>query len=458
MELIPPAVRTLLQRLEVNRAVGFLLLSRGWQYLSGFFTLFLLSSCLDNRTLGVYQLFISLVAMQMFVELGLPGIVALMTSHEWAQLKFDERGRIEGDTAALDRLAGLHRFISRWFVGCAAVFLGGLVVDGYFEIGAKKLKIDWLGPWLALVTVNAAALLYLPKLSILEGCNQVSTINFYRLLQAVTGTLVVWIWLAAGGGLWALVASSVVRWGWEFYLVQVRYRAAFESLNEHRITQPISWFAELWPLSWRIGIQTIGSYFGKAYFTRIVFNIRVLEAGAFGVTWGILGTMQDAALSWLNTRTPEYAMLASRGEHDQLRRRLVKTGLISLVVFLAGAGAFLLAVWGLRYAGVRQAESLLDLPSASLLIVGLALSLLSNVCQISVRLYKRDPFLIPNSVTSVLLAVLAVEGCRRWGSWGVGAAYIATAGGWSLPVSAFLAWRNQRRLAEPVPPVVGREE
>ncbi len=30
----------------------------------------------------------------------------------------------------------------------------------------------------------------------------------------------VWSVLLAGGGLWSLVASGFVRWGWEFYLVQ----------------------------------------------------------------------------------------------------------------------------------------------------------------------------------------------------------------------------------------------
>ena len=139
----------LLRRMEVNRGVAFLLLTRGWQFISGIVTVFLLTRFLDDATLGVYQLFISLVAMQMFVELGLPGIIVLMTSHEWSQLRFDGVGRIEGDEVALGRLSGLHRFVTRWFAVCAFIFLCGVSLDGYFEIGANKPQVDWLAPWLA---------------------------------------------------------------------------------------------------------------------------------------------------------------------------------------------------------------------------------------------------------------------------------------------------------------------
>ena len=443
LDFIPPALLKLLQRLEVNRAVAYLLLSRGWQFVSGVFTVILLTRCLNGSQRGVYQLFGSLVAMQMFVELGLPGIVVLMTSHEWSRLRLNAVGRVEGDLVALGRLSSLHRFVSRWFAACAIVFLCGVSLDGYFEIGAEKPQVDWLSPWLALVAVNAAALFYVPKLSILEGCQQVGTINFYRLLQAVTGTLVVWASLLAGGGLWALVASSLVRWAWEFYLVQVRYRETFASLREHHEPVPTAWFREIRPLFWRMAIQTIGSYFSSYYFTRVVFNFQgVVEAGRFGMTWTILMTLFAASQSWVLTRSPEFGAMAARGEHAQLRRRLIKTGLISLTVFLLGAGAFSAVVYALRQVGVKQAESFLTLPETGLLIAGLALVLVAGLFQTSVRLYKRDPFLIPNSIASLAIAVLAWEAGRRFGVMGMASAYVLVVGCWSLPVSGYLAWRH----------------
>ena len=447
LNFIPPALLKLLQRLEVNRAVAFLLLARGWQFASGIFTVILLTHCLNASERGIYQIFGSLIAMQMFVELGLPGIIVLMTSHEWSRLRIDAVGRVEGDVVALGRLSSLHRFVSRWYAACAIVFLCGVSLDGYLAIGAEKPQVDWLSPWLALVAVNAAALIYVPKLSILEGCQQVGTINFYRLLQAVTGTLVVWAALLAGTGLWALVASSVARWAWECYIVQVRFRETFASLREHHEPLPTAWFREIRPLFWRMAIQTIGSYFSSYYFTRVVFNFQgEVEAGRFGMTWTILMTIQSASLSWVNTRSPEFGAMAARGEHALLRRRLMKTGLISLAVYLIGAGAFSVVVFAIRQEGVKQADSFLALREAGLLTAGLGMVLVATLFQASVRLSKTDPFLILNTVVSLLIAVLGWEAGRRFGVHGMAWAYVIVVGSVCLPVSGLLAWRHWLRV------------
>ena len=447
MDFIPPAVRHLLLRLEINRAVAYLLLSRGWQFLSGIVTVVLLTQCLDDRTIGVYQLFVSLLGMQMFVELGLPWIIILMTSHEWSGLRLDAVGRVEGERVSFGRLSSLHRFVSRWFVGCTFLFLCVVSIDGFFEVGAEKPKVDWLSPWFALVAVHSIGLIYVPKLSILEGCQQVGTINFYRLLQAVTGTLVAWTALLAGAGLWFLVVSSAVRWMWDCYLVEVRYRPLFASLREHHETVPTAWFRELWPLSWRLAIQTIGSYFSTYYFTRVVFNqLGVVEAGRFGMTWTILMTLQTASLAWVHTRSPEFVAMASRGEHRQLRRRLIKTGGISLSVFLAGAGVFVVALYALRQAGFRHADRFLAIDETALLVTGLTLLLLTNVLHISIRVYKKDPFLIPHTISSLAVALLAWEAGQRFGVLGIGWAYVLVAGGFTFPVSLALAWKHQQRL------------
>ncbi len=445
---LPSPLRSLLQRLEVNRAVGYLLLSRGWQFVSGIFTAVLITSCLSETTNGNYQLFNNLLGMQLFVELGVPVIVMLVTSHEWSQLRFDEQGRIEGDPEALDRLAGLNRFITRWFWGCAAVFLIGMSIYGYFIISERGQRLDLLAPWQALIIVNSAAILLMPKVSILEGCNQAGTINAIRLPQSITGTIVVWYCLLMDCGLWTLVASTFVRWAWEYQLVHVRYREAFRSLEVHPVTQPISWFQEMWPLSWRTAIQTMGSYFSSFYFVPVVDHFQgKIEGGRFGMTWQILPTMQSAALSWINTRMPEFGAMAARGEHPQLRRRMVKTGLISLGVFLSGAAVFCFVLWGLQQAEIRQVKRFLDLKQTGLLVAGLAFIPISNVLQISVRIYKKDPFLFPNTITSFLIATLSWYSCQRWGTIGVAAAYCAITGGWQLPMSAFLAWQHQRSLA-----------
>lgn len=436
----------MIARLEINRAVGLILLSRLWQFVSGFFSVLFLSSCLDENTQGLYQVFISLVAMQSFVSLGLPGIASLLTSHEWSRLEFGSGWRIIGDPSSRERLSGLDQWMSRWFLTGAGIFLVFVTMKGWNDIGAGDAPSGWQPAWVCYVLLNALSLPFLPKLSILEGCHQVATINMFRLYQAVTGTIVVWSVLLAGGGLWALVASTGIRWGWEFYLVQVRYRGAFESLRMTNTTAQTTIGHEVWPLAWRVAIQTVGAYFSSYYFTLVVHKTQgSIEAGRFGMTWGILMTMQSAAQSWVDTRLPEYGVLASRGEHRKLRAMLCRTGVISVVVFLGGAGGFVSLIGGLQLADMKIANRFLDLPTTGVMIAGLSLLLISSILQCSVRLYKRDPFLISNVIVSCLIGFLSWQAGHTSGSFAVGLVYTGTIGLVSLPASLILAVHNHRQ-------------
>lgn len=439
-------LRSLLQRLEVNRAVGYLLLARGWQLASGIVSVLLLTSCLGTEQRDLYSLFVSLIGMQMFVELGLPTIIVLLTSHEWSQLSLDETGRVQGNPEALARVANLQRAMGRWFMVGAFVFAAGVLTRGYLKM-QDTTSVDWLAPWIALVLISAAAIPFVPKMALLEGGQQVATINRVRLSQSVAGSLAVWGVLLAGGGLWSLVASGIVRWSWEFYIVQVRYRAAFASLGNQVTTGTQILREEVWPLGWRIALQTIGSYFGGLYLTQVIDDLKTVGAtGQWGMTWQVVSGLQTAALAWVNTRSPEFGILAAQGQHIELRRRMWRTGGISLVVLASGVAAFLAGLWGLQWVSPRHANSFLSIPAAAVMSVGFAAQLVTVLLHTSVRYDKRDPFLIPHTISSAGTVALAWWGARHYGVTGVVVAYAAVAGLFTLPVAMGIAvWHSRGR-------------
>ena len=438
-------LRSLLQRLEVNRAVGYLLLSRGWQFVSGIVSVVLLTDCLGLEQRDLYYLFGSLIGMQTFVELGLPTIIVLLTSHEWSQLSLDETGRVQGKPEALARVANLQRAMGRWFAVGAFVFAAVVLTRGYDKM-QDTTSVNWQAPWMALVVITAAAIPFVPKMALLEGAQQVATINRVRLSQSVAGSLVVWGVLLAGGGLWSLVASGLVRWAWEFYIVQVRYRATFASLGNHVTTGTQILREEVWPLGWRIALQTIGTYFGGLYLAQIVDDLKTVGAtGQWGMTWQVLLALQMAALAWVNTRSPEFGILAAQGQHVELRRRMWKTGGISLAVFASGVAAFLAGLWGLHWVSPRHADSFLSIPGAALMATGFAALLATVLLHTSVRYDKRDPFLIPHTISSAGTVALAYWGTQRWGVTGVVIAYAAVAGLFTLPVAIRIAVRHAQK-------------
>ena len=115
-------------------------------------------------------------------------------------------------------------------------------------------------------------------------------------------------------------------------------------------------------------------------------------------------------------------------------------------VFLAGSGMFCVAVPALEHVGFLKAGQFLALPETGLLVTGLTLMLLTNVLHISIRVYKKDPFLIPHTISSLAVAVLAWEAGQRLGVLGIGWAYVLVAGGFTFPVSLFLAGKHRQSL------------
>ncbi|MDG2131117.1 MAG: hypothetical protein P8K08_24170, partial [Fuerstiella sp.] len=62
-------------RFGVDRAVGYAVAARGWQLLTGQLTMLLIVFCLTEVEQGYYYAFFYLLAMQIFVELGLHVVI-----------------------------------------------------------------------------------------------------------------------------------------------------------------------------------------------------------------------------------------------------------------------------------------------------------------------------------------------------------------------------------------------
>jgi len=193
--------RNWLRRFEVDRAVAFALSTRALQLVAGPITLLLIGHTFTPQVQGFYYTFASLLALQSFVELGLYLVIINVASHEWAHLKLHKDGHIVGKPEALSRLVSLGRFIFKWYSAASVIFIMGVSVAGYlFFSGTNQDSIYWQGPWVTLVLVTGLLLLAMPFTSLLEGCNQIATVNKFRTYQVGYGSLALWVTILLGGG------------------------------------------------------------------------------------------------------------------------------------------------------------------------------------------------------------------------------------------------------------------
>lgn len=439
-----------LDRIGVDAPVFFSVIARAWQLLTGPVTVTLMALFFTPEMRGYFYTFGSVLALQVFFELSLHIVLINVTSHEWARLRIDESGRLAGDEDAQSRLASLLRVSLKWYAVAAALFVVTCGPGGAVFLTRGSMPTDeWIVPWIALVLLTGGLLAVQPLTAILEGCDQLKTVNQYRFRQAVFGTLVVWSIILSDLGLWAAVGSAAVRLGWELHLVGVRYRRFFRSFFQKVLTTEINWKVEVWPLQWRLAIQGVATWGTLQLLTPVIWAASGdAEAGRMGMTWTVLIALQAAASSWVDTRRPRFGQLVANGEFKELNSLFRRCTTLSLVMLTLGVVAFCSVLTVLPFLGWsiadRLSEAFVTPESAAVLSLGVLVFQIPNCQTIYIRAHKQEPFLIPSLIVSASIAVSVTILGIIYGIPGAAIAWTGCIGLVQLPLWTRI-WRKAHR-------------
>ncbi len=149
MRVFAAKLNSIRDKLEIDRAVFFGLLSRVWGLITGPVTALLIATKFTPEVQGYFYTFGTILALQVFVELGLGAVVQQFASHEWAKLDLDKSGNIVGDSDSLSRLISIARVASRWYLYGSIVVSIGLSIGGYvFFYSPHMPEVNWFAPWL----------------------------------------------------------------------------------------------------------------------------------------------------------------------------------------------------------------------------------------------------------------------------------------------------------------------
>lgn len=423
---------------------------RGWQLSTGPITLVLIARNLTPEVQGYYYTFASLLALQSFVELGLYVVVINLASHEWSKLSLDESGVILGDNEALSRLVSLGRFIYRWYAVASVIFVMGVGVAGYATFSAGQgLDIRWQAPWFVLVATTGLSLWTMPFISLLEGCNQVATVNKFRLLRALTGNAALWLTLVLSGGLWAAPVSAAVKLCTDLYLLLVQYRRFFKPFMRPQPSVGIGWRREIWPMQWKLGLAGLANYFVFSLFNPVMFLYHGASvAGQMGMSLQIVSAAQLIALSWVSAKAPQFGMLVARRDFEELDRLWRRITLISLGVVVLGAIAIGLLIYGIQALQLPLAQRMLPLWPTSLLLVAAVLMHVSQCQSAYILAHKQAPFVVLALGSGVSTGLLVWLLGSRFGPTGASAGYLAVIALFVLPYETML-WLRCRDAHRP---------
>lgn len=447
-------MRRIASHLGIDRAVFFTLITRGWNIGAGFLSLVFIANFLTPSLQGYYYTFNSLIALQVFAELGLNFAIVQFASHEMAHLSWSADGVVIGEAGAKRRLQSLLYFAFSWFGVAALLMVVVLLPAGFYFFDTGKSAVlpesSIMMPWGLLVVFAAANLFVSAASAILEGCGKVAHVAMLRLWQSMAAVPMGWLVLSIKWGLFALTLTSMMTFIIGFVWLYINYRHFFKDMLSHSTPLPgMHWRDEIWPFQWRIAVSWASGYLIFQFFNPFLFKTHgAIVAGQMGMTLQIITAMNGAAITWISTKAPVYGQLIATNQRAALDV-LFRRGLLqSLGILIVGVVTLWLAVFYLNITGSPYAVRVVPLN----LFTWLCVVCLANHIVFSeaayLRAHKQEPFLgitVMGAVSTVILVVLFVP---QWGVAGAVYSYVASALLFGLVGGSVVFFRKRKQFNE----------
>lgn len=431
--------RPLLAWFGVDRAVVYGVMAKVFAGVFGLVTILLIAWRLPRETQGYYYTFLSLVALQVFAEMGLGIVVIQFASHYWASLRLDGAGRIEGEEQARAGLVSLGRLSLRWYgvSGVAASVLIGAAGCAFFSRASDG--VEWRASWMTLCALTGLRMWLIPAWSLLEGCNQVASVYRFRFLSTVLAGVLVAATLLAGGGLWAPATGVGAEVLVGLILLVCRHRPFIRSFFGPAGAAAVDWRKEIFPLQLRVALTWMAGFFVTSFFTPVLFHFHgAAPAGQWGMTWSMFSMVTGISLTWVSSRAPQFGMWVARREFGLLDRHFWRLTKISFSLAVLGTLTVWIALLLLHRSGHPLAARILPPLPAALLGISVVLMNVPFAQSIYLRAHKQEPFLVPSVVQGVLVGLAVVLLGRPFGALGIAAGYFAIVIVVAIPWSVLL--------------------
>ena len=435
----------MLRFLGLDKAIVYSFVLKTWQAFAGLIGLILITQYCSSDVQGFYYTFISLVALQSFVELGLYIVIASIASHEWAELKLGMNGQITGNPAALSRLISLGRFIFKWYAVAALIFFSLSSVGGYWLFAQSQIvNVDWKLPWFIYVAFSSVWLWCMPFLSLLEACGQVDRVAVFRFWQTFASSICSWVAIAGHHDLWALPVLVMVSVISCLYYLLVTKRTFFRPFFNSPSLDSIRWCTEIFPMQWRLALQGLMNYFSFSVFTPVMFyHYGPKVAGQMGMTQQILMAMLSIALIWVTTKAPQFGILVARREFQKLDIEWRRATQISVSLVLVGAFLFTAALVLSALLHLDPTDRLLPLLPSLFLAIATVFVAVVQCIAVYLRAHKKEILTAPGVLTGALTGLMVWKLGAAFGPVGATASYLFVTAFLALPMTV-VVFRKSR--------------
>lgn len=402
-------IKKYLVNFGINEAVFYTVLGRVLQGIGGLITVVLVSHFLSKNEQGYYYTFSSILAIQIFFELGLSGIVLQFAAHEMAHLKYhSDSMSFIGNQKNLSRLSSLFKFTLKWFSFMSLILIFILFVFGFFffsYFGDDHDHINWKSPWLIVSFATSLSLIVNAILSFFEGVGKIKDVAKLRLFQILTQLIILLVGFALGWKLLAFPIANLIAILTVFLCVICSTKLQFlKSLWVIPNSYKINYKKEIFPLQWKISLSWISGYFIYQIFNPLIFIFEgSVSAGRMGMTLAVINGILLVSLSWVNTRIPVFSNLIAKNEYNQLDQLFNRTVLQSTIISVVGIFSFVIVFFCLQHFNIEYYKRFLPFSLTIILSFGYIINQFISSLAIYLRSHKKEPLLNYSIVSAILI-------------------------------------------------------
>ena len=399
-------INKLISKIGIDKAIGYTITARLIQAFGSLFTIYFISFFLSKEEQGYYYTFSSIIAIQIFFELGLNNIIVQFVAHEAANLTYNENNELIGAPQYLSRLSSLLKFCIKVFIILSIILCTTLFISGYYFFTKYQLinnSVECYYPWLLLCFSTSAILIFSPLLSFLQGLGKVKEVAKIYIFQQLFSILISFLVLYFKGGLWAIGLSSLTSMLTSFlFLFFSNHRILLMKIWTQLDKWVISYKREIFTYQWKIALSWICGYFIFQLFNPVLFAKEgAVIAGKMGITLAVLNGISSLSMSWINTKIPIFSNLISKKnfkELDIIFNRSVKHLLIISFCLLLIFNAFIYFINIINY---KLYNRFLPIKYIILLSIATIVTQLNFSWATYLRCHKQEPFLLNSIILSI---------------------------------------------------------
>lgn len=386
----------------------------------GLITIWFVAHYMSPTEQGLYYTVISILALQIFIELGFNYAVVRVIGHKLGQIQVLMPKDFLVIIARPEIAVLCARFLQQSIVISSLTIVLLTPVGLVYFANVSNNIITWQ-LWVQLVSFSAINILINTVLSIAEGVGFTAKVAAIRFWQATITVVFLWLGLWLGVKLHALIWSNAAACILVAVYIAINFSPLFTCALRNR-TREIDYSERLALRSYikKIAISGVSGYFIFQLFTPLLtLYAGPIDSGKFAMTLQIITSLNLFGLVPLTSSAPRLARLIGAGEVVKALSLFYKILYATSAITMAACIIVAAALYAGRIIGLDMVNRVLPLELFALMLFAAFANHLVFSIATYLRSFLDDPFWVL-SVISALVGAVGAYFCIKF--WGVGGA------------------------------------